>query len=666
MGLVRRVRAKKRALALLIGTVLACGAAVAPALAFDFFGLFGGDTAPEPGATALPYELTFEAPGADGVEDALQQASNLYKLRRDAPPDGQTLVARAEADFAPLIDALWSQGYYNARVVITVAGQPLELGRDRQGPAARAANAYRGRERVPVRVVAEAGPLFRLRAIQVVDAATRLPFPPEVLPPRIVKLAPGDPARSADIRSAVARLSDWFRSQSYPLVKVPAPSPVVDHAALSMDVTFAVATGPLAGIGEVAVKGPQTFPQEIVRSFIYLEEGEPYTPKKLDDTRKSVAKIPAVGSVRVREGTGLDRNGNLPVFVDVTDRAPNLVGFQAGFSTLDGPTGRVFYENRNLFGGAERFRVEGAAFFAPRNDGSRIKGPEDLKFSDIGARLTVGFLKPALGGSHFDFTFDGVVERNRIGGPRFGGYTDRLGGGTAGLRYRVDESLFFTGGIKYERGQTSDVISQVDYQLVGTPLGVRFDNTDKPLDPSKGFRIGATITPYPKVFGSSLDLTRATAEASTYLALDEDANYILAGRIGLGALLDAPTDLRDIPSNYRFYTGGGGSVRGYRFQTIGPRGPFNFTVGGRSLFEGSLEARVKVTDTIGIVPFFDAGAAYSGAVPDFLRGDTRMSAGIGLRYYTGIGPIRLDVAVPINPRPGDQPVALYVSLGQSF
>ncbi len=130
---------------------------------------------------------------------------------------------------------------------------------------------------------------------------------------------------------------------------------------------------------------------------------------------------------------------------------------------------------------------------------------------------------------------------------------------------------------------------------------------------------------------------------------------------------DAPSDLRDIPSNYRFFSGGGGSVRGYRYQTIGPRTPpFGFVVGGRSLFEANVEARVKVTDTIGIVPFFDIGGAYAGSIPDFTRGDTRMSAGLGLRYYTGIGPIRLDVAFPLNPRPGDQPVVLYVSIGQSF
>lgn len=676
MGSLRQGRLGRRLSCLVVAAAIA-GAAASPARAFDFFGLFGSDGPPKPSASALPYDVTFDIKGDDDVESALQDSSNLYKLRTDAPPDGYTLVQRATADFAPIIDALWGSGYYDARVKIIVAGVTLELGRDQEDPAARAAGGYRNRERVPVKVTVDTGPLFKLRDIRVVDQAMRRPFSDEELPPFIVKLKPGDPATTAQLRAAQARIADWFRSQSHPLVKVPAPEPVVDHVAHTMDVTYFVAPGPKAGIGEVSLTGPKNFDQSIVRSFIYLEPGEPYTPKKLDDTRKSISSIPAVGSVRIREADHLDRVGNLPIFVEVTDRAPNLVGFSAGYSTIDGPNGRVYYENRNLFGGAERLRLQGEAFLAPRNDGTRIKNVGDFRGSDIGARFTLSFLKPALDGTRWDFLFDGIVERNRTGGGRFGGYTDRLGGATAALRYRLDDQWSVSGGVKYERGKTSDVISNVDYQLVGLPVTLRFDNTDKPLDPTKGIRATATLTPYADFLGSSVGFTRATATASGYYALDEEARYILAGRVGLGSLFGDGGPLAQIPSNYRFYAGGAGSVRGYRFQSIGPSGIFGFTVGGRSEFDASVEARIKITDTIGIAPFVDAGGAYSSPVPGMSSrrgtipgvertGDTRASAGIGLLYYTGIGPIRLDVATPLNPRLGDKPVVLYVSIGQSF
>ncbi len=662
---VRRPRRGTLALGVAVAAALA-GAGAPPAAAFNLFGLFGSDETPEPSAAALPYEVEFESRGEDGLGSRMQSASNLYALRRDAPPDGDVLVQRARADFAPIIDALWGAGYYDTRVVITIAGVPFEIGQSTDGGAARAAEAYRGRGRVPVKVTADTGPLFRLRDVQVIDERRRAPFPPEELPPRVLKLAPGDPAVAADVRAGTARLVDYFRGQSYPLVKSPEPSPVVDHAADSMDVAFQVDPGPKAGFGAVTLKGPQGFDPAIVRSFIYLEPGEPYTPKRLDDTRRSIASIPAIGSVRIREGGALDPDGNLPIFIDVSDRLNNAAGISAGYSTLEGPNGRVYYENRNVFGGAERLRLQGDAFLAPRNDGTRLKSIGDFRFpSDVALRFTASFLKPALGGTRFDYTFDGLAERFRTGGGRFGGYTDRLGGFTSGLRYRFSEDFSVTGGVKYERGKTSDVISSVSYELVGLPLGLRFDNTDKPLDPTTGIRVIANVTPYPGALGSSVSFTRASASISGYYAFDEEGRFVLAARGGVGSFLDAPSRLDQIPANYRFYVGGAGSVRGYRFQSISPFGPFGFTVGGRSSFDASLEARIRITDTIGIVPFFDAGGAYSSQLPRVF-GDTRMAAGLGLTYTTAIGPVRLDIATPLNPRRGDKPLVLYVSIGQSF
>jgi translocation and assembly module TamA len=233
------------------------------------------------------------------------------------------------------------------------------------------------------------------------------------------------------------------------------------------------------------------------------------------------------------------------------------------------------------------------------------------------------------------------------------------------VRYRVDETLSATFGIKGERGRTSDVISNVDYTLIGTPLTMQFDNTDNALAPTRGYRVAAGITPYPTFMGSSVAFTQATASASAYYAFDEEGRFVLAARGRVGGFLDEPNQIQLIPSNYRFYAGGAGSIRGYRFQSVSPFGPFGFTIGGRSMFDASLEARIKVTDSIGIVPFFDAGGAYASQFPQFF-GDTRIAAGLGVFYVTAIGPVRLDVAFPLNPRKGDKDAVLYVSIGQAF
>jgi translocation and assembly module TamA len=164
--------------------------------------------------------------------------------------------------------------------------------------------------------------------------------------------------------------------------------------------------------------------------------------------------------------------------------------------------------------------------------------------------------------------------------------------------------------------------------------------------------------------GSSLDLYQGLVLASTYYSVDEDSKYILAGRVGLGAM--GGSDILEIPDSRRFFAGGGGSVRGYAWRSLAPLGANNQPIGGESLFEASVEARVKITDSIGVVPFADAGTAYASSFPNFTQ-DMRYSVGLGLRYYTGFGPIRLDVATPLSRSPGtNSPVAVYIGIGQAF
>lgn len=635
------------------------------AAAFDFFGLLGPEeTPPAVSHDALPYTIEFDAPGADAsLKNALKDASNLYRLRQAAPPDGESLARRAQNDLAPLIDALWSAGYYDATVEIRIDATRLRIEEDRISALSQAAEAYRGRALVPVKVKVETGPLFTLRAIAVRDARTKLAFDPKKLPQHIVGLKAGDPARASDIRAAQARMIDYLRKQSRPFAKVATLHPVVDHAAHVMDLTVVIDPGPRAGFGEVTIAGPQGFPSSVVSSFIYIKTGDPYSPKVLAETRESLRRIHALGTVRIREGTELDPNGNLPIFVEADDRLPHVVGFAAKYSSIDGPLGQAYWEDRNLFGGAEWLRLEADAFVNQPINGTSIRSFRDLSLDNLGWRFKSSFIKPSLGGTTNDFLIDGLAENVSTGGDSFGGYNGRLIDINAAIRHRFDNTFSMQIGTEAQVGQSTDILGKVDYRLIGIPIGLTYDSTDNKLDPTSGWRVNATVAAYPTFLGSTLDLVRMKAEASTYYALDEEARYVLAGRVAAGSLTGP--SLAEIPANLRFYAGGAGSVRGYRYQSLGPTGPNGFVVGGRSVFEASAELRVKVTDTIGIVPFFDAGNAFTSSLPDFNTG-LQMSAGLGLRYLTPIGPIRLDVATPLNPRPGDKPVAVYVSMAQAF
>jgi len=453
--------------------MLCCGVsasllAAGPAAAFDLFGLFGDDKPPAASRQALPYLIEFEIDdGPSDLKDTLQQASTLYRTRQDPPPDGETLVRRAESDLAPMIDALWGAGYYNANVSIDIAGVTFMLGRT-PGNAARAAESFRAREAVPIKVRALAGPLFRLRHIAITNARTGRPFSADELPRRAITIDAGDPARAADIRAAQSAIVDHFRSQSYPLAKVVKLTPTVIHPEQVMDVAISVDPGARADFGPVTVSGKSDIDPKVVRSFIYIDQGDPYSPQALATSRKSVLKLPAVSSIRMREADRLDANGQLPVTAEITDRKPQVVGLAARYSTLDGPALNAYWQHRNLFGGAESLRLEGDLFVPPRTNSSAIDNLKSFELNDLGGRFKASFVKPALGGSRNDLLLDGMIERDNTGGDIFGGYTSKRAMGSAQLRHRFTDAFSIQGGVAAEGGTTSDSLGIVDYRLFGS------------------------------------------------------------------------------------------------------------------------------------------------------------------------------------------------------
>jgi translocation and assembly module TamA len=631
--------------------------------AFDFFGLFGSDDTPPPVSRAsIPYTFTVQVSGdISGLKDSVRDASSLYSLRKDAPADGEALARRAQSDFAPIIDALWGAGYYNAAVTISIDGASLTIASSDIAAFAHAAEAYRNRAPAPLVIKVDPGPLFKLRTVRVLDALG-VEFSEAELPQRIVGLKPGDPAAASEIRAAQTRIVDYFRKQGRPLAKIQSVAPVVDHAQDIMDVSIMVAPGPIAPFGEATINGPQTFDPSIVRSFLYIHPGDPYSPGAIADARNSIREIPAVGGVRITEGTALDAYGRLPYQVDVEDRLPYAVGASMKYSTTNGPEGQVYWEDRNVFGGAERLRLQADVFYAPP---WYISSQSLRHFSsdDIGGRVSASFLKPALWGTTNDLLINALAEKVSTSGDGFVGYQAEDADVTASLRHRFNQNFWVQAGLEGQKGDATDALGTVNYRLAGVPVSASFDTTDSKLDPTRGVRLNASAVGFGTFLGSSLDLLQVKAGASAYYSIDADSRYVLAGRVAAGGMVGPQLD--EIPANWRFYAGGGGSVRGYAYNELGPTVWWGAVVGGRSVFDASAELRVKVTDTIGVVPFFDIGNAFTSSFPTF---DEQLfaAAGLGLRYYTSVGPIRLDVAFPLERRAGTGPVAIYVSIGQSF
>ncbi|QGM48120.1 BamA/TamA family outer membrane protein [Methylocystis heyeri] len=634
------------------------------ARAFDFFGLLGSEEEPPPPSPdALPYKIEFSGLDDDAnLAQRLKDASNSWRLRLQPPVGGVALAQRVVADLPRIGEALWGDGYFDAQVKAEVAG--VEIFPDGRGAdaAARAAEQMRDKTPVPVVFKVEPGPLFHLRNVVVYDARRMTPIDPALFSKKTFERGPDEPARAARVRALEADLVDQLRAQSYPLAKIVKTAPVILHRDQAMDVAITVDPGPRAGIGEVKLSGSPGVPDDVIRSFIYLEEGEDYSPRKLADTRKSVARIEALGSVKVEDGPALDSNGNMPILVTTSERKQHAVGVTGQISNIDGPGLRAYWMDRNVFGGGERLRFDvqgglaatatsgsaaGSFFSLPRFDSSNLIGSAKMSF-----------VKPALEGSRNDLLVDAYAVREKT--PY---YWANYGGASTGIRHRFSDAASIQAGVEIEAGHTFDAFGPHNYTLLGVPVSANYDSTDDLLAPTKGVRAVATVEPYFKTLHDSVGMVQSQGQVSTYYALDDDAWYILAGRAKIGSIVGA--SIADIPASHRFFAGGGGSVRGYQYRSLAPQYGMGFAVGGRSLLEGSAEARIKITKEIGIVPFFDTGMAFASSFPNF-QSPMRYAAGLGLRYYSGIGPIRLDLATPIARKPGESAYALFIGIGEAF
>ncbi|WP_159728868.1 autotransporter assembly complex family protein [Methylosinus sp. Ce-a6] len=634
--------------------------AASPVRAFDLFGLFGAaEEAPEPSPDSLPYKIEFAGlDEAEGLARSLQDVSNTWRLRLQAPPSGAGLARRVVADFPRLAEALWASGYYDAEIRATIVGVPVRPDGHGADVAAAAAERLRGQALAPIRMEIVPGPLFRLRKVAILDARDGKPLDAALLTKKSLQRDAEEPARAAALQSMQAAWIDALRANSFPLAKVVAAKPTISHPEKAMDVVVTIDPGPRAGIGEVRTSGSPGIDPDVIRSFIYLEEGEPYSPKKLADLRKSIGRLEAVGSVKAEDGETLDANGNLPIFVQTSERKRHAVGADAFFSNVDGPGLRAYWTDRNLFGGAERLRFDIEGGLAPFGSSASYTGLSSIRLNDVIGRAKASFVKPALFGSREDLLLDAGVVREKTDY-----YWAYYGAASASIRHRFSDSASVQAGLEFERGHSFDAFGPHDYSLLGFPLSANYDGTDDLLAPTNGFRAVANVTPYVRAFGDSVGMAQSKTQISGYKALDDDGWHVLAGRVAAGSILGA--SIENIPASHRFFAGGGGSVRGYRYRSLSPDAGLGFPVGGRSLLEGSVEARIKVTREIGIVPFYDIGSAFSSPVPDF-RSSMRSSVGLGLRYYTGIGPIRLDVATPLGRRPGENRFAIFIGVGESF
>ncbi len=642
-------------------------------LALAGCGLFSGDSTGLPPvhfpetATQVEYEVELVGAPNEEVGDILEETIDLYRRQEDGAPSMAILERRGEQDVEMIRKVLRSYGYYEPDIEIEVVDLGTEPAGAETAEPVRKKPAESGGffasifgepdpddvdqsaddgipdQRALARVKIEPGPAFTL-ARHEFTLPERVDGPPLDLPPPAELGSPvGGQATAGAILDAEGQVLTRLINSGRPWAEVTGRRAVADLEADTLSVESYVEPGPYAEYGEVVVEGAEDVETSHILTYQPFEQGRPVDRRELRDYQSALMATGLYDAVTVdvpRNAPPEGRGPATPVRVLIEEGPRRTVTAGARYSTGSGPEVQAGFTHRNLFGAGERIEFAGSA------------GVEE-QIARIDARKPQ-FLRPGQ-----DLT--GFTELRHIEDDAYDETGATLG---AGLERQLDRYFTVGAGGLVEYSQITDSKGEEEVLLYGVPSFLRYDDTDDLLNPTEGLRFWLYGTPYyaQRDRGDSQFL-RAEGLASTYIALDEERRYILAGRGRIGSIFSGEFD--DIPATKRFYSGGGGSVRGYQERFIGPLDGDNDPTGGRSVAELGVEFRARIWGNIGAVTFLEAGLVSEELYPSFDQ-EPLYAGGVGLRYYSPVGPIRVDVAVPLNPRDVDDPFALYFSIGQAY
>jgi translocation and assembly module TamA len=588
-------------------------------------------TVPEAGVADSATERSYTV-SLNGLDDDLaavlrpqfDQLSTLMQNRRE-PANAAQIDRRAREDGEMLGELLRAHGYYDSFVRTSVEAAPAVGG--------------------PIRVLldVETGPLYHFAEVSLpgLDSAGADSEPLR----RAFGVKAKDPIDAAAVTAGEAALRVELGKRGYVFAEIGRMEVAVDHEARTGTLTMPVMPDGARLFGNIRMEGRKLFSAAHVRTIARFKSGELYEAPLVEDLRRALIATGLISSVTIRPVPAQD-----PKSVDLVialEPAPmRTVAGQAGYGSGEGVRAELSWQHRNLLPpeGAVTFRA--VAGTREQLIGATLRRNNFIRRDQV---LNAQMVASHVNRAAFDartFQLAGGIERqtNLIWQKK---WTWSLG---AELIASDERDVDVASGTTRRR----------TFFIGALPATLAYDGSNDLLDPTRGFRLSGRLSPEASLESGAFAYVQGQVDATFYLPVSP--RVVIAGRTRLGAIFGAGRD--QIAPSRRFYSGGGGSVRGYGFQRLGPRDPiFDDPIGGVSLAEFSLEARVRVGN-FGIVPFIDAGNIYTSTLPRL--DNLRLGTGIGVRYHTNFGPIRVDVGTPLNRRSGDPRLAVYVSLGQAF
>lgn len=454
----------------------------------------------------------------------------------------------------------------------------------------------------------------------------------------------GDPITARGVIDARARVLAELRRSGFPEAMEGEHEIIVDHAVDAARADFIYRTGDYITFGDPEFAGglARLDPDYIDRLAPY-EIGDPASQPALSEFASRLQGLEAisVADARLAPPGITDEAGNRLVDVRADPAPKHRLEGLVSFSTDEGVGTEIAWTRRNLFGKAELLTLSGTVAELERSVSAEFVAPHWRRF---GQELTL-FTEAAQ--ERTDAFDQDVIRASAI------------------VARQIAERINATAGVELSTAQIRDARGERRINTVSAPLGVAYDGRDSVLDPRRGIAADIAVQPGWSFGDNDVRFVRLEAGLRGYQAVGD--KLVMAGRVRVGSLQGASAFRVGVDE--RFYAGGGGSVRGYAYQSLSPLlEGFNTTAlepfGGASLAEVSAEARWRYSDSLGFVGFVDGGAATTGSQPDF--GAMRYGAGVGVRYYPGFGPLRIDIATPLDRRERDDIIQVYISIGQAF
>lgn len=564
------------------------------------------------------------------TEAMKDEISNVSLLRQTLLKDDVTnieIIAAAQADYARIVARLYEDGYFSSTVSITLNGREVadlipfeDLGQ--------ITNAT---------ISVDEGDIFTFGKTAIG------PLPSNAQPePRFAK---GKVASTIVIQDVVDHAIDDWRSQSHPKATVSGQQLIADHADKTLDAEFTIAPGPKATFGALSVSGHTRMREGRIRKIAAIPKGEDFDPLEMDEAARRLRASGVFSTVTFSEGAEILPNGELPIDLVVRESKPRRFGGGVTLSTNDGASVEGFWLHRNLLGGGERFRITGSA--------AGIGG----ETGGVDYKLGIDLTKPATLSPDTDSYLQFDYERDQE--PT---YTLRSYELEGGFNHIFSPQLEGSIGFAYRNADTVDIFGQRNFELVSMPIELIYDTRDSELSATKGIYLSFASSPFINTKSSEFGV-RSTLDARAYQSLNNKDSLILAGRVQLGSV--AGPDLSDLPADFLFYSGGGGSVRGQKYQSLGVEVAGFGSTGGRSFAGASGELRAPISEKVGAVVFGDIGYISEGSRFG-TDGEYHSGVGVGMRFATGLGPIRLDIATATGQPTQFSDLLFYIGIGQAF